>query len=62
MIGCVPSKRRIEVLSRIDFNATYRAGIIGLQTSVKLLEAGYDVTIVAKHLPGDTSTEYTSPW
>jgi glycine/D-amino acid oxidase-like deaminating enzyme len=27
-----------------------------------LLEAGYDVTIVAKHFPGDQSIEYTSPW
>ena len=37
--------------------------MIGLQTAVSLLETGdYDVTIVAKHYPGDKSIEYTSPW
>jgi len=29
------------------------AGIIGLTTSIRLLEAGYSVTIIASHLPGD---------
>jgi len=29
------------------------AGIIGLTTSIRLLEAGFSVTIVASHLPGD---------
>ncbi|KAF2100780.1 nucleotide-binding domain-containing protein [Rhizodiscina lignyota] len=38
------------------------AGVTGLQTSVSLLEAGYGVTIIAKHFPGDKSIEYTSPW
>ncbi|KAJ9667096.1 hypothetical protein H2201_002931 [Coniosporium apollinis] len=38
------------------------AGVIGLQTAVSLLEAGYTVTIVAKYYPGDESIEYTSPW
>jgi hypothetical protein len=38
------------------------AGVIGLQTSISLLEAGYRVFVVAKHLPGDKSIEYTSPW
>ncbi|KAH0537001.1 hypothetical protein FGG08_006173 [Glutinoglossum americanum] len=37
------------------------AGIIGLQTAVFLLEAGYKVTVVAKNLPGDVDLEYTSP-
>ena len=37
------------------------AGIIGLTTSVRLLEAGYSVTIVASNLPGDPlSIHYTS--
>ncbi|QDS74927.1 hypothetical protein FKW77_004292 [Venturia effusa] len=40
----------------------FGAGVIGLQTAISLLEAGYKVTIVAKHLPGDLSIEYTSPW
>jgi hypothetical protein len=38
-----------------------RAGIIGLQTAFFLLEAGFDVTMVAKHWPGDEDLEYTSP-
>ncbi|KAI9845255.1 MAG: hypothetical protein M1837_005011 [Sclerophora amabilis] len=38
------------------------AGIIGLQSAVFLLQAGYKVTVVAKYLPGDLSIEYTSPW
>lgn len=38
------------------------AGVIGLQTSISLLEAGYRVCIIGKHLPGDESIEYTSPW
>ncbi|KAI9713634.1 MAG: hypothetical protein M1812_006606 [Candelaria pacifica] len=38
------------------------AGVIGLQTAIFLLQAGYKVTILAKHLPGDFSPEYTSPW
>lgn len=43
-------------------NSTCSAGVIGLQTAISLLEAGYKVTIVAKHFPGDLSIEYTSPW
>ncbi|OAL48212.1 nucleotide-binding domain-containing protein [Pyrenochaeta sp. DS3sAY3a] len=38
------------------------AGVIGLQTAITLLEAKYTVTIIARHWPGDESTEYTSPW
>ncbi|EXJ84625.1 hypothetical protein A1O3_05295 [Capronia epimyces CBS 606.96] len=38
------------------------AGVIGLQTAISLLEVGYRVTILAEHLPGDDSVEYTSPW
>lgn len=38
------------------------AGVIGLQTAVSLLDAGYRVTIVAEHYPGDSSVEYTSMW
>ena len=40
----------------------YRGGVIGLQIACTLLKSGYKVTVVAKHLPGDTSIEYTSPW
>jgi glycine/D-amino acid oxidase-like deaminating enzyme len=38
------------------------AGVTGLQTSISLLRAGFRVFIIAKHLPGDESIEYTSPW
>ncbi|KAF2232640.1 nucleotide-binding domain-containing protein [Viridothelium virens] len=38
------------------------AGVVGLQTAVFLLEAGCKVTLIAEHLPGDQSIEYTSPW
>ncbi|KAI9675332.1 MAG: hypothetical protein M1817_001235 [Caeruleum heppii] len=33
------------------------AGVIGLQISLALLEAGYDVTVIARHLPGDEDVE-----
>ncbi|KAF2086473.1 nucleotide-binding domain-containing protein [Saccharata proteae CBS 121410] len=42
--------------------AVIGAGVIGLQTAVSLLEHGYAVIIIAKHLPGDLTIEYTSPW
>ncbi|KAI7287259.1 hypothetical protein KC345_g666 [Hortaea werneckii] len=38
------------------------AGVTGLTSAVFLAEAGYEVTIIAAHVPGDTSIEYTSPW
>ncbi|KAI8997416.1 hypothetical protein BDB01DRAFT_771046 [Pilobolus umbonatus] len=39
------------------------AGVSGLTTAVTLLQSGYkDVKVVAKHIPGDLTTEYTSPW
>lgn len=34
----------------------------GLTSAILLAEAGYDVTIIAAHVPGDSSIEYTSPW
>ena len=39
-----------------------RAGITGLQTALHLLDAGYQVTIVAEYVPGDESAHYASPW
>lgn len=39
-----------------------RAGVIGLSNAVFLSEAGYKVTIIAAHVPGNESIEYTSPW
>jgi glycine/D-amino acid oxidase-like deaminating enzyme len=39
------------------------AGVTGLTTAICLLRNGYkDVKVVAKHVPGDMSSEYTSPW
>ncbi|KAK5108780.1 hypothetical protein LTR62_007840 [Meristemomyces frigidus] len=38
------------------------AGVTGLTTALLLAEAGYKITIVAAHVPGDSSIEYTSPW
>ena len=40
------------------------AGVIGLTTALVLRDhyPASPITIVAKHLPGDRSIEYTSPW
>ncbi|EMC98904.1 hypothetical protein BAUCODRAFT_31180 [Baudoinia panamericana UAMH 10762] len=38
------------------------AGVTGLTSAMLLAEAGYEVTIIAAHVPGDSSIEYTSPW
>ncbi|OQE13998.1 hypothetical protein PENFLA_c041G07904 [Penicillium flavigenum] len=40
------------------------AGIIGLNVALVLAGQGYasQTTIIAEHLPGDTSINYTSPW
>lgn len=38
--------------------------MIGLNVALVLAEKGYGryMTIIAEHLPGDTSINYTSPW
>jgi glycine/D-amino acid oxidase-like deaminating enzyme len=36
--------------------------VAGLTTALVLARKGYAVTVVAQHLPGDLSIEYTSPW
>ena len=38
------------------------AVVTGLTSSVFVAEDGYQVTIIASHVPGDESIEYTSPW
>jgi D-amino-acid oxidase len=39
-----------------------RAGVIGLTTALVLADEGScDVTVVAKHMPGDVDIEYCSP-
>lgn len=41
-----------------------RAGVIGLYTALLLSEKGKgrEITVIAQHLPGDYSVNYTSPW
>ncbi|KAI3395933.1 hypothetical protein diail_644 [Diaporthe ilicicola] len=39
------------------------AGVVGLTSALLLAkEKGNNVTVVAKHMPGDYDIEYTSPW
>ncbi|KAF2772784.1 FAD dependent oxidoreductase [Teratosphaeria nubilosa] len=39
------------------------AGVTGLTTALVLARSGrHDVTIIAKHMPGDYDIEYASPW
>ncbi|KAK1823547.1 D-amino acid oxidase [Friedmanniomyces endolithicus] len=39
------------------------AGVSGLTTALLLARSGdYDITIIAKHMPGDYDIEYASPW
>ena len=36
--------------------------MVGLTSALALLERGYCVSVVAKHMPGDYDAEYASPW
>ncbi|KPI41989.1 D-amino-acid oxidase [Cyphellophora attinorum] len=38
------------------------AGIVGLTCALRLSEAGYRVTVLARDLPGDLTTAWASPW
>ncbi|PYI01497.1 FAD dependent oxidoreductase, partial [Aspergillus sclerotiicarbonarius CBS 121057] len=38
------------------------AGVIGLSCAVQLARQGYQVTVVARELPGDYDIDYASPW
>jgi len=39
------------------------AGVSGLTTALHLVRNGqYNITVVAKHMPGDYDIEYASPW
>lgn len=41
----------------------YSGGVSGLTTALVLSRIeGNDVTVVAKHMPGDYDVEYASPW
>lgn len=48
-----PSKEQVGITG---------AGIVGLTSALLLADAGYEVTVVARNLPGDTSTQWSSPW
>jgi D-amino-acid oxidase len=40
-----------------------RAGVSGLTTALLLSkDPGTEVTVAAKHMPGDYDIEYCSPW
>lgn len=45
-----------------NINTLYRAGVAGLTSALMLARASWDVTIVAKWMPGDEAAEFTSPW
>jgi glycine/D-amino acid oxidase-like deaminating enzyme len=38
------------------------AGIIGLTSALDLVQTGYRVVVIARNLPGDQTTEWSSPW
>jgi D-amino-acid oxidase len=39
------------------------AGVVGLTSALLLAkDSANDVTVVAKHMPGDYDIQYTSPW
>jgi D-amino-acid oxidase len=56
-------------MQKVPINLSFRtkltlrsAGVTGLTSSIFLAEDGYQVTVIASHVPGDESIEYTSPW
>ena len=50
-------------MSRLRAYALPSAGVSGLTTALLLSnDARYNITIVAKHMPGDYDIEYASPW
>ncbi len=50
----------LAIVSSADHKTS--AGVTGLTSAWFLAEAGYEVTVIATHVPGDESIEYTSPW
>ena len=62
-LGELPADLAISIYRTIaNQNIPSSAGVTGLTSALFLAEAGYVVTIVAAHVPGDSSIEYTSPW
>lgn len=60
---------RVSILSHLletciqsaDFFTS--AGVSGLTSALQLAsQPGHSVTVVAKHMPGDYSANYASPW
>lgn len=53
----------ITIETSIQLLTKSSAGVSGLTTALILSRDGnYNITIVAKHMPGDYDIEYASPW
>ena len=47
----------------MDLAHDSRAGVAGLTTALLLSRnPSYEITVAAKHMPGDYDIEYASPW
>lgn len=54
----VESSAFVDLLSNV-----LRAGVAGLTTALLLSKnPRYEITVAAKHMPGDYDIEYASPW
>lgn len=42
--------------------AIISSGIIGLMSALTLTDAGFNVIIVARDIPGDDNKNWASPW
>ncbi len=67
-IICVPTYL-LRTCQHALTTVSRRAGVVGLSTAVRLQEAGYDVSVVAREFPGAAETmdgrrqiDYTSAW
>jgi hypothetical protein len=60
VVGCVHAC--VTLIERLT-DPRDSAGVSGLTTALLLSKKPeFNVTIVAKHMPGDYDIEYTSPW
>jgi D-amino-acid oxidase len=58
----MPFSRSLNVVALLTY-LRQSAGVIGLTTALVLAkDAGFQVTILAQHLPGDKHPTYASPW
>ncbi|KAE8341144.1 hypothetical protein BDV24DRAFT_151341 [Aspergillus arachidicola] len=63
--GRIESGKRMDPSKMAHNNiVVLGAGIIGLNVALELSKRGYGqhITVMAEHLPGDESIDYTSPW